>query len=853
MRSEVLTTKIHPPPVATRLIARPELLTQFARGLERPVTLVCAPAGFGKTTLVAQWLAACHEPVAWFSLDEQDSDPVRFLTYLIHALQSVAPVGQSVLNAMDAGTGSIAAGITSLMNELDARDDRIVLVLDDYHELDSPEIDRALQMLVDHMPRSLRLIIISREDPPIAATRLRARAHLSELRARDLRFTRDDAGSFLRESMGLDLSDDDIHALEQRTEGWVAGLQLAAVSLRDEPDVSRFIASFSASHRFVLDYLLEEVFERQPAWAQDFLVETSILDRFCAPLCDTVLSAAPGSSEATIRHLERVNLFVVPLDSERRWYRYHHLFRQLLFDRAAHAPALHLRASQWFEENDLSFEAFRHAAAGGDVPRALRLVYSGEVPLYFRGHARGILNWIESLPDDVARETPELRIHHGWILWTAHQSDAAAAVLDGLPDLDRLPPRLRGLVAALRAVLASNTYDTGTIMREARAALELLGQDDGYVRLSVMRTLAVAHHYLDEREQARDTYREVIRESQRTGNQFMEILATTGLGMVEESELHLEEARTLHTRVIDLVGEPTQPVACAGWLGLARIAYQRNHLEDAAMWARRGTELAEAIEGIDVPVEGAVLLARIAYAAGTSDDGDAILDQAEARAGTSGYAVQLHAIACLRVRRLARSGRVADARTMLASAELGPLEEARVEIAAGAFEAAGALLEPYVEAGPTDERAAAVVLSALALVHAGRLDEGVACVAPLMPALRAENNIRFLSDEGPAVVPLLEECVRAGIEPAFATRVLAVLDAGSPRAAEAARWEAAGLSRRELEVLRLLAGGLSNKEIAAQLFVSLSTVKGHTTRIFEKLGASRRTEAVARARERGLV
>jgi len=814
---------------------------------------VCAPAGFGKTTLVAQWLAARGEPVAWLSLDEEDSDPSRFLTYLIHALQSVASIGKSILQSFDAGSDSIRPAMTSLINELDEREDSIVLVLDDYHEIDSVEIDQALELLVARMPRSLRLVLTSREDPPFALARMRARSQLVELRARDLRFTPEESANFLRESMGIDLSDDDILVLERRTEGWIAGLQLAAISLQGERDVSRFVTSFSASHRFVMDYLMEEVVERQPSSVRDFLVRTSVLDRFCASLCDAVLESEPGASEKTLRHLERVNLFLIPLDSDRRWYRYHHLFGELLRERAADSAALHDRASRWFEKHDLSLEAFRHAASAGDTARALELVYSGEVPLYFRGHVRPVLRWIESLPDGELDATPDLLVHYAWILWTAHKSDVALTVLERLPSQERLSDRNRGLVAALRAMLASNAYDTETIMREAHSALDLLGPDDAHVRLSVLRTHGVAHHYRGERAEAREIYQEVIRESQRSGNRFMEILTTSGLGILEESELRLTEARALHRRVIDLMGEPTQPLACASWLGLARIAYRRNDLENAREWATRGIELAEEIEGIDVPVEGAVLLARIAYAQGATTEADASLAEADARATEHRYSVQLHSIARLRTRRLALSGETSEARSLVSRSALGANDCARVELSDGEFEAAAELLDPDASEAAPDEQAVATLLRAMVLVGTDRIDEAIGATAGLVTELRAEDNVRILADEGQPIVPLLEECVRSGVEPEFATRVLTLLDASGPNTEAAAKRTEIGLSRRELEVLRHLAAGLSNREIAERLFVSLSTVKGHTTHIYEKLGANRRTDAVARAREHGLI
>src|SRR6266567_4845014 len=430
MSTPILATKLYLPRLRPNVVSRPRLLERLNEGLHRNLILISAPAGFGKTTLVSQWLAAGPRLTAWLSLDEGENDPARFLTYLVAALQTIAAtLGEGALGVLQSPQPPPPEAIlTALLNDLTTIQDQFVLVLDDYHMIAAKAVDQTLTYLVEHLPPQMHLVIATREDPPLPLARLRARGYLTEVRADDLRFTPSEAAAFLNQAMGLNLSAQDIVALERRTEGWIAGLQLAALSMQGHEDAASFIRSFTGSHHFVLDYLLEEVLGQQSERIQHFLLRTSILDRMTGPLCDAVLLDPSASGQETLDYLERANLFIVPLDNERHWYRYHHLFadllRQRLHQSIASSPAdaqsqvneLHSRASQWYEDHGLEIEAFHHAAAAHDVERAERLMEGKGIPLHFRGAVTALLAWLESLPTTVLNARPSLWVRYASLL-----------------------------------------------------------------------------------------------------------------------------------------------------------------------------------------------------------------------------------------------------------------------------------------------------------------------------------------------------------------------------------------------------------------------------------------------------
>jgi LuxR family maltose regulon positive regulatory protein len=433
MSTPVLATKLYAPLSQPGVVPRPRLTEWLNEGLHRKLTLISAPAGSGKTTLVGEWVAGVERPAAWLSLDEGDNDPTRFLTYLVAALQTVAPdIGESVLGVLGSPQPPPTESLlTALLNETTTVPDDFVLVLDDYHVVDARAIDDALVFLLEHLPPRMHLVIATREDPHLPLARLRARGQLTELRASDLRFTLSEAAEFLNSVMGLGLSAEDIAALESRTEGWIAGLQLAALSMRGREDVAGFIRAFTGSHRFVLDYLVEEVLQRQPERVRSFLLQTSILDRLSGPLCDTLTGGKDG--RGMLEALERGNLFVFPLDDERQWYRYHHLFAdvlqaRLMQEQPGHAPPLHQRASGWYERNGSPTDAIRHALAAEDFERAAGLVELAVLEM-LGSSQETLYRWLMALPDEVVRARPVLSVYYAFALHGRGGFEAADAHL----------------------------------------------------------------------------------------------------------------------------------------------------------------------------------------------------------------------------------------------------------------------------------------------------------------------------------------------------------------------------------------------------------------------------------------
>ncbi|NVO08213.1 MAG: LuxR family transcriptional regulator, partial [Rhodoferax sp.] len=432
MSTALLATKFFAPPRPAHGIARPRLTQRLDAGLSRKLTLVCAAAGFGKSTLVSQWAQDCPVPSAWLSLDVEDRDASRFLSYLVASLEQVSHTVGAGLGAMLAGSPPASAEtvLTLLVNQLAQSPGKLVLVLDDYHLAASAAVNAALVFLIDHMPAQLHLVIASREEPAIALGRLRVDGQLAEIRQPDLRFGLEEATAFLNPDGAVPLSAAQVQALEARTEGWISGLKLAAISLHQHQDPAHFIAAFTGSHRFVQDYLMEEVLHQQPDAVQAFLLRTSLLDRLCGPLCDAVLQAQ--GAEQILHRLEQAGLFIVPLDAERRWYRYHHLFADLLRQRLAQQEAagpLHRRASQWYEAQGLELEAFHQATQAQHMADAVRLIEGKGMPLYFRGHTGPVVHWLSSLAPEALNRQPFLWVAYSWSLLFAGQPAEVAEKL----------------------------------------------------------------------------------------------------------------------------------------------------------------------------------------------------------------------------------------------------------------------------------------------------------------------------------------------------------------------------------------------------------------------------------------
>ena len=893
--SPILATKLYHPRPRDNAVVRPRLIGRLNEGARRTLTLVCAPAGFGKTTLLSEWGTTYSGRLVWLSLDEDDNDPTRFWSHVIAALQPLTAHGEAGLLAalQTPQPPPIESILTSLLNDLSSVQADFVLVLDDYHAADVRSIDQALTFLLDHLPRSMHVIIATREDPQLPLARYRARDQLIELRAAELRFTAEEAAEFLNHSMGLGLSSEDTLALETRTEGWIVGLQLAALALQGPiamqglPDTTAFIRSFSGSHRFILDYLLEEVLHKQPAHIQDFLLRTSILEHLCGPLCEAVLLEAAGSGQATLEYLERANLFIIPLDNERRWYRYHQLFGDLLRQRLQQSGAAdrvtewHVRASQWYEAQGLYLEAFHHATAANDVARAERLIDGDIVPRHFRGAVAPILSWLESLPKSVLDARPSLWRRQAALLLVNGQTagveeklQAAEAALQGVAVDDKVR-NLIGQIASARATLALTRYQIEAMLTQAQRALEFLDPNSRSSRANANWVLGYAYLISGNRTAAHQAFDEAVALSQAAGDVFTTILAAIGLGNVLETENQLRPAAQAYQRALELAGEPPMQVIYEARLGLARIHYEWNDLDSAERYGQQSLELARQYETvIDRFITCEVFLARLKLARGDVDGAAAIAAEADRTVRERQFVHRTLDVAAAQVLTLLRQGNLAAA-DQLSQAHALPLARARVLLAQGNPAAALAVLEPLRLQVETrnlqDERLKVLVLQAIAYQAHGDDDRARQTLGVALALAEPGGFIRLFIDEGEPLRHLLS-AYRARLESrphiegqgsiGYADRLLAAFapaPAAQPAALVAPLIEPLNeplnepLTARELEVLQLIAQGLSNREIGERLFLALSTVKGHASVIFDKLHVQRRTEAIARARELGLL
>lgn len=890
MSTSLLNTKLYIPPPHLNLVNRARLHTRLQAGLHGKVTLVSAPAGFGKTTLVSAWVQSCRRPVAWLALEAEDREPNRFWSYVVAALQTVAPtVGQGILRLLQSPQPPTTERLlTALLNEISVLPEPVVLILDDYHVLDAQPIDVALSFLIDHLPPQLHLVIITREDPNLPLAKLRARGRLTELRARDLRFTAEEAAQFLSQILGFPLTEQDVVALETRTEGWVAGLQLAALSLQGyhaggQQSVSAFIDSFTGSHRFVMDYLVEEVLQQQPQLIQDFLLQTAILDRLCGPLCDAVLAAEPGSSQRMLGILEAANMFLVPLDNERHWYRYHHLFADLLRQRltqqeqtvAAYPTAVyHRRAARWYEAEGMDQDAFHHATTANDIDHAIQLIQGKETPLHFRGALPAVMTWLQSLSPTVMDTRPVLWVTYASVLTMTGQptphveatlcAAETALTQDDLELSQAVVDDLHGEIASLRAMLGIAANDADAIRAQSQRALEFLAPDNLPIRTSATWTLGFAYQLKGERSAAAKAHRQAIAISEQSGNMMMLMAAATCLGQVQESEMQPSQAVASYQQVVTVAGDPPWPAACEAHHGLGRIYYQWNQLDKAQAHGELGLQLAHQLPNVDTPATCMALLARVKLANGDVVGAEQLLQEAEQFLADRNMGQWIPQIASIRVMLLLRQGAITEAADYARQREL-PLSQAQVHLVQGDAAAALALLEPlYREVtakGWHDEQLKLLVCQAVAQQSLGAVDQALALLTDALTVAEPSEYVRIFIDEGAPMAQLLQVAAQQGIKPAYVQSLLAAYaeqaipatTGSAPVKFIAAQPLIEALSEREIEVLDLIAKGLSNREIGERLYIAVDTVKGHNRKIFGKLQVQRRTEAIARARELGLL
>jgi LuxR family maltose regulon positive regulatory protein len=876
---QLLTAKFFIPSSRQVLVPRARLIARLNEGMQGKLTLLSAPAGSGKTTLVSEWLAEIHEmpgrSCAWLSLDDADRDPARFLSYIIAALQTVVPtIGEKLVAALQSPKlPSIEPLLMALLNEISMLPGKLVLVLDDYHLVDARPVDDALRFMLEHLPAQLHIVITTREDPNLPVARLRARHQLNELRAADLRFTNAEAAEFLHQGMGLHLSESDVAALEDRTEGWIAGLQLAALSLQGHQDAAGFIKSFTGNHHFIIDYLLQEVLQQQPESVQNFLLRTSILDRLCGPLCDAVLLDPMTPGQGTLEYLEHANLFIVPLDNERRWYRYHHLFAELLRQRLLQSTEsstgertgtiaeLQRRASQWYEDNGFEIDAFRHAAAADDLERAERIIEGNGVPLHFRGAGDPVVHWLETLPVSVLNARPSLWITYASALMMTGRptaveqklqaADAAisASLQGALPD--NRTRDLIGRIASMRATLAVMQHDVETLILQSRRALEYLGADNLPLRTAAHWTLGYAYQLQGDRGAAAQAYAEVLDISKTFGPSIYTTAATVNLGQVQEADNQLSLAAETYNQAILLAGTPPRPIACEAHLGLARIHYQWNDLDAAEEHGQKCILLTRQMDSVETFAAAGVFLAQLKLTRGDASGAVAVLEEAETFVLTNHFMFRLPDITAAQVLTLLHQGDLSRAAHLAETSGL-PLSLARVRLAQGDPASALELLEPLRQQAEDrawqNERLTVAILQALAFQAQGGMRKAVQRMGDALALAEPGGFIRIFVDEGRQMLVLLRECAKQGVSSRYAQLLIASFGSTEGKSSVAQRL-IEPLSERELEVLKLLRTELNGPEIARGLMVSLNTMRTHTKNIYTKLGVNNRRAAARRAEE----
>lgn len=879
MSRSILATKLYKPVLRPGSVRRPRLIEPLNVGLYGKLTLICAPAGFGKTTLVAEWISSGDHATAWLSLDESDSDPVRFLTYFVAALEIIAPqIGASIMNLLRSPQPPpIDSLLTPLLNAIAAIPDDFVLVLDDYHVLDNTEIDLALSFLVDNQPPQMHLIITTREDPHLPLARLRARGQLTELRAADLRFTSDEAAEFLNEAMGLTLSPEDVDALGQRTEGWIAGLQLAAISMQGQQDNRRFIESFTGSHHFVLDYLMEEVLRHQPPHIHDFLLKTSILERLCGPLCAAILQQDDEDALATLEHIRQANLFLIPLDNERRWYRYHFLFADLLRQRLLRESAgfsteavneLHTQASIWYETNGQELEAFQHAIAINDVERAERLIESQGTPLYLRGIVKPILHWLESLPHHVLDAHPSLWVAYASTLLLSGQHTSVEQKLNEAENalqnagIDDTTQDIMGRVASMQATLAVIQNDVEAMISHSNDALERLHPENLPIRIASHWTRGYAYQLQGNHQQARDAYEDVLQFSESGDSSIYVIAATISLGQLQELDNQLHQASESYQSAINLSGEPSHPIVSQAFLGLARINYQWNDLEAAQEYGQQCHELLQQMENTDTTASYKVFLAYLHLSRRDVTTASDVLDEAEAFVHQNNFLFRMPDIAEAQVRVLIHRDNCATALQVAETHNLS-ISQARIYLAQNNASRALQILDPFIqkakETGLPNELLKGLVLQAVVHQALKQQDVALKVLDESLALAKRGGFVRIFVDEGSSMAQLLQIAHSRGLRQDYVSQLIsafAVPVAEQAAVSQTITPESQGidsLSHREVEVLQLIANGLTNQDIADQLYLSLHTVKVHARNIYSKLAVKNRTQAVAQAKALGIL
>jgi LuxR family transcriptional regulator, maltose regulon positive regulatory protein len=906
----LLETKLYVPRSRRGLVPRLRMSERLDRGTASKLMLVSAPAGFGKTTLLTEWLAAGpaapddERLAAWLSLDRSDNDPVSFWTYVIAALRTVASgVGESALTLLHAPQPpSIETALTTLLNDLGSVSGDIVLVLDDYHAIDAREVQDGMAFLLDHLPPRLHVVIASRADPALPLPRLRARGELVEIRAAELRFTPDEAAAYLNGMMGLQLSAPDVAALEGRTEGWIAALQLAALSMQGRDDVAGFIAGFAGDDRYVVDYLVEEVLQRQPDRVRTFLLQTSILGRLSGPLCDAVTGY--GGGRAMLEALDRGNLFLVPLDDRRRWFRYHHLFAdvlraRLLDEQPDQVPGLHQRASAWYEQNGEPSVAIVHALAAEDFEKAADLAELA-IPAMRRSRQEAtVRGWLKAIPDELVRVRPVLAVGFAGALLAGNefegvqgrlrdaerwletqagdrggaQASSAEMVVVDKEEFARLP----GAIELYRAGLALVAGDAAGTVRHARRATDLALEGDHLCRASAAGLLGLTFWGSGDLVAGHRAYSACVAGLLRAGHVSDVLGCSIALADIRITQGRLGEALHTYEQALQLAPEPAGSVlrgTADMYVGMSEIHRERDEFDVATQDLLRSQELG-AHTGLPQNLyRWRVAMARIRQAEGDPGGALDLLNEAE-RLYLGDFFPNVRPVPALRARLLVVQGGVGQAlrwareRGLSVDDDLSYLREfehitlARVLMAQHAtgpaessLQDATRLLERLLPAAQEGERTGSVieilVLRALAHQAQGDIPAALAALERSVTLAEPEGYIRVFVDEGPPMAALLKVVAKQGIARNYARRLLAASTRTEP-GGPVGQALIDPLSERELDVLRLLGTELGGPAIARELTVSLNTMRTHTKNIYAKLGVTNRRAAVRRAADLNLL
>ena len=891
MQTTLLSTKLYLPLSRETLVARPRLTAILSNALTKGFTLVSAPAGYGKTTLVSSWLRETGISSAWLSLEESDNDPVRFLQYLLTAIRTVVPSVR--LDLLDLVEGIQPASLQALMNllinEIAKKDSQFVLVLDDFHLVEDQSILDIVAFLLDHIPaQQMHLMLITRTDPPLPLSRLRVRNQMVEIRADQLRFTPGEVAAFVNGVIGFNLSTEDISAMETRTEGWIAGLQLAVLSMQGSQDVPGFITTFSGSHHYIVDYLADEVLKRQDEQTRSFLLKTSILSRMCASLCNRLIDIRddehPLDGQSMLETLEKMNLFIIPLDEERHWYRYHHLFADALNRRLAYQhpellPGLYRRASAWYEKNGLIGEAIQYALSAGDQERVAQLVEQNGCYLLMTGEVLTLLKWMDTVEHYFSAH-PWLVIQKGWALTMAGRMEPAeqafqtaerlVSSLESTPDVNTMV----GTISAGRAYWADLQGNVNETARLAQQALDLLPDTDPMsqsMRSVATGALAKTIFMSGDLDHARQIYQQAIEIGHAANNYEMVINSNDDIAdvLMEQGQLRQVERLLLETLPMTVRADGQRlPLSARIYSGLSKVYYEWNKLDQAAHFVHLCLEVSQQWGNIEMQAIGTVLSAKVEQAQGNLEKAQALMrtvdqinqdnrlypwNSIRIEGALDRFWLSLGSLE--RVSQRIKTSGINPADEITYLHEVKYLTLLRWLLACGDYDAALGLAERMLQKAQNDHRMLQVVelLVLEALAYQGKKETAVAVttLSRSVALAQPEGYKRVFLDEGELVLKMLHLVKSNQDATGYACELLEAFGRISGPLPGQAQLLIEPLSAREIEVLKLIEAGLSNQEIATKLFISITTVKRHINNIYSKLDVKTRTQAVSRGKKLG--